>query len=171
MKIPNLRKRRCVSPCEGAFSLLEVLIASLILAILAIPLFSSLQTGQQGTERIIEDSMASSLGSTLLEKLAQVPYGHLPLISDEKPDSELGPLFNPKAYAPIIEPYPAEYRRLVTIETVSRRTDDPGDAENATWGNLKLIRVKVEWRPDYLQGKTLRTLIFQTLVTDDTEAW
>lgn len=156
---------------EAGFSLLEVLIASLIVAILAIPLWASLSTGQQGTERIIEDSMASSLGSTLLEKLQQVPYARLPLIPEEKPDSELGPLFNPKAYAPVIEPYPAEYRRLVTIEHVAHRTDDPAAAENSRWGNLKLIRVKVEWRPDYLQGKTLRTLIFQTLVTDDQEAW
>lgn len=171
MRFPNLIRLRRVVPGEGAFSLLEVLIASLILAILAIPLFSSLQTGQQGTERIIEDSMAASLGSTLLEKLGQVPYSKLPVILEEKPDSALGPLFNPKAYAPVIEPYPAEYHRLVTIEPVSRRTDDPADPENSTWGNLKLIRVKVEWRPDYLQGKTLRTLIFQTLITDDTEVW
>lgn len=163
--------RERVESRRSAFSLLEVLIASLIVAILAIPLWASLSTGQQGTERIIEDSMASSLGSTLLEKLQQVPYARLPLIPDEKPDSELGPLFTEKAYAPVIEPYPAEYRRLVTIEPVARRTDDPADAQNSKWGNLKLIRVKVEWRPDYLQGKTLRTLIFQTLVTDDQEAW
>lgn len=171
MRFSNPGADQRVGHGEGGFSLLEVLIASLILAILAIPLFSSLQTGQQGTERIIEDSMASSLGSSLLEKLAQVPYAKLPLITEEKPDSELGPLFNPKAYAPVIEPYPAEYRRMVTIETISKRTDDPADAENTRWGNLKLIRVKVEWRPDYLAGKTVRTLIFQTLITDDMEAW
>lgn len=173
----NSRRASDVGPGERAFSLLEVLIAALILAIVTVPLFTSLQTGHQGTEKIIEDTMAASLGTTLLEKLQQVPYSKLPSIPEELPEHKLAEAFGDlnKAYAPVLEPPPAgalaDYRRLVSIETVSKRTDDPAEPENSAWGSLKLIRVKVEWRPDYLQGKSVRTLVFQTLVTDDTEVW
>lgn len=175
--ISNQRRVRDVGRFAGGFSLLEVLIAALILAIVTVPLFTSLQTGHQGTERIIEESMAASLGTTLLEKLQQVPYSKLPAIAEETPDHKLAEAFGQenKAYAPVLEPPPAgalaEYRRMVTIETVSRRTDDPGEAENSAWGSLKLIRVRVEWKPDYLHGKSVRSLVFQSLVTDDTEVW
>jgi prepilin-type N-terminal cleavage/methylation domain-containing protein len=170
--ISNHARRRGVGACAG-FSLLEVLIAALILGLVAVPLFMSLQTGHQGTERIIEESLAASLGASLLEKLSQVPFSKLPLIPEEKADSELGKVFPAadKAYAPVIEPYPGEYRRLVTIESVAQRTDDPADPANSPWGNLKLIRVRVEWQPDYLSGKSTRSLVFQTLLTDDTEVW
>lgn len=153
------------------FSLLEVLVASVILAIVIVPLFSSLRTGHQGTERIVEDSRAANLATSLLEKLGQVPYSRLPEIREDTPDNEIGRLFVPRAYAPFIEPYPGEYRRLVTVEPVSRRTEDPGDPENSRWGNLKLVRVKVVWSPDYLSRKSVKTMVFQTLVTDDTEVW
>ena len=175
--ISNRRALRDVGRHVGAFSLLEVLIAALILAIVTVPLFSSLRTGHQGTEKIIEDSMAASLGTTLLEKLQQVPYSKLPTIAEELPDHKLAEAFGVanKAYAPVLEPPPtgslAEYRRMVSIETVSKRTDDPGEPENSAWGSLKLVRVRVEWKPDYLQGKSVRSLVFQTLVTDDTEVW
>lgn len=173
----NSRSRRDVGAGGRGFSLLEVLIAALILAIVTVPLFTSLQTGHQGTEKIIEDTMAASLGTTLLEKLQQVPYSKLPSIPEETPDHKLAEAFGEvdKAYAPVLEPPPAgalaDYKRLVSIETVSKRTDDPGESGNSPWGSLKLIRVKIEWRPDYTHGKSVRTLVFQTLVTDDTEVW
>ncbi|MBI4861962.1 MAG: prepilin-type N-terminal cleavage/methylation domain-containing protein [Candidatus Riflebacteria bacterium] len=163
--------RASVGTDGTGFSLLEVLVASLILAIVAIPLFTSLSTGHQGTERIAEESMASNLGTSLVEKLAQVPFSKLPIVKEDTPDSEIYKLFVPRAYAPLIEPYPKDYRRLVTIEQLSQRTDDPAAAENSRWGSLKMIKVKVVWVPEYLKRKGLRTLVFQTLVTDDTEVW
>jgi prepilin-type N-terminal cleavage/methylation domain-containing protein len=175
--ISNSAGRRDVGACGRGFSLLEILIAALILAIVTVPLFTSLHTGHQGTEKIIEDSLAASLGTTLLEKLQQVPFSKLPAIVEEITDNKLAEAFGAvnKAYAPVLEPPPAgalpEYRRLVSIETVSQRTDDPALPENSPWGALKLIRVRVEWKPDYLQGKSVRSLVFQSLVTDDTEVW
>jgi hypothetical protein len=153
------------------FSLLEILVASIILVIVIVPLFGSLRTSHQGTGRIVEDSRAANLATSLLEKLAQVPYSRLPEIREDTPDSDIGRLFSPRSYAPFIEPYPGEYRRLVTVEQVSRRTDDPDDPANSVSGNLKLVRVKVVWSPDYLSRKSVKTMTFQTLVTDDTEVW
>jgi len=167
----NNRLRVVVEHAGRGFSLLEVLIAAVVLSLVTVPLFTSLHTGHQGMERIVEESLASNLGTSLLSKLSLVAFSKLPDVPTDTPDNELGKYFTVKADAPFIEPYPGDYRRLVTIEQVSHRTDDPGASENSQWGNLKLIKVKVVWLPDYLNRKSSRELVFQTLVSDDTEVW
>lgn len=151
-------------------SLLEVLVASLVIGIVVVPVFTSIQTGHQESGRIAEETVAANLGSSLLERLARVPYSRLPVIGPDTLDLSVGRFFTDAAYAPVIEPYPGEYLRQVTIEEVSQRLDAPTAPANSRWGNLKLITVKVTWRPDYLRQRSERTLTFSTLVTDDTEA-
>ena len=92
-------------------------------------------------------------------------------INDEVADFELSEKFEERSYAPFIEPYPSGYVRYVTITQISQKTTNPGDSANSRWGNLKLIRVRVSWRPEYLKKKSERNLVFQTMVTDDREPW
>lgn len=156
---------------RGAFSLLEVLVACVLLAVLAVPLFQSLHTGQQGSERIIEESTAANLGSSLLERLVHHPYSQLPVIPADTPEGQLADYFSPPSTAPILDQPDRAYTRLVTVELISRRTEDPADSSNGAWGAVKLVRVKVVWRPEYLDGRAERNLVVETLVTDDAEVW
>lgn len=152
-------------------NLLEILIGTAILAMFGSALLGVLSTGHKGSSRIIEDSVAAYIGSGLLEKLILIPYTKLPVIPDGVPDGDLADKFTAKAWVPFIEPYPPGYKRFVTIKEVSKRTRDPKDGDNSRWGNLKVVQVRVEWDPLYLGKKSTRVLVFQSLVTDDTEAW
>ena len=163
-------KMYCRIPVAG-FSLLEVLVASVILTVIGIPMFATLSTGRRGTERIIEESVAAYIGSGLVEKLGRIPYSNLPELPDEVADFDLSEAFDERSFAPFIEPYPAGYLRSVSIQKVSKSTRDPLASDNSRWGELKMIRVRVSWKPDYLKGKSERTLVFQTLVTNDREPW
>lgn len=152
-------------------SLLEILIATLILSIFGVALLGVLSTGHKGSSRIIEESVAAYIGSGLLEKLILIPYSKLPDIPDEIPDTELAEKFDERTWAPFIEPYPPGYKRFIQIRGLTKKTRDPAEGENSLWGSTKLVRVRVEWDPLYLGKKTTRTLTFQSIVTDDTEAW
>lgn len=159
-------RRRDGHTSEG-FSLLELLIAVTILAVILLPVMTSLHTSMQGTERLSEESFAANMGLSLLEQLSQVPYTYLPEVPEDTPEAEIGTYFPDPAVIPgVIAPDP-NFKRLFDIRRVSLRTESPGMAGNSKWGNLKRIRVAVRWNPSYLDEKSERTILLQTLVTDD----
>lgn len=152
-------------------SLLEILIATVILGVFGVALLGVLSSGHKGSSRIIEESVAAYIGSGLLEKLILIPYSKLPDIPAEIPDADLAERFGERTWAPFIEPFPPGYKRFVQIKGLTKKTRDPAAGENSIWGNTKLVRVRVEWDPLYLGKKSTRSLTFQSIVTDDTEAW
>ncbi len=151
-----------------AFSLLEILVAAIILAAMVTPLFNSLQTSNQQSARILEETLAANAATSMLEALGSIPYSALPAIPDDTPENQLAAQFSDPGLVPVIAPPPAAFTRAVTVTEVSKRSLDP--AADSRWGSQKLVTVKVSWKPDSLKGLTTRILIFATLLTDDTEA-
>lgn len=141
-----------------ALSLVELIVAVGILALMVVPLFTGLHTTNAESERLAEELVAANIGSSLLEMIGRVPWSQLPVVPADTPDTALAALFADPTLAPPLETYPASYSRLVTIEDVSGRV-----------GHLKQITVKVVWQPAYLQQKSTRTMTLSSLVTDDTE--
>lgn len=150
------------------FSILEVLVATVILAGVVTPLFNSLQTSNQQSARILEETLAANAATSMLEALGAVPYSGLPIIAEDTPESALAGAFYDPSQVPLVAPPPAGYSRAITITELYKKSTDP--ALNSKWGNQKLVTVKVSWKPDSLKGLTTRILIFSTLFTDDTEA-
>lgn len=151
-----------------AFSLLEILVAAVILALVVTPLFSTLQTSNQQSARILEETLAANAATSMLEALGAVAYSELPAIPEDTPESQLAAQFPDPAMVPVIAPAPPEFSRMVTVSEISKRSLDP--SQDSKWGSQKLVTVKVSWKPDSLKGLTTRILIFSTLMTDDTEA-
>lgn len=149
------------------FSLLEVLVATVILAVVVTPLFTSLQSGHQQSARILEETLASNAGTSMLEALAAVPFERLPDVPEDTAEAALATRFGNPGDVPVVPPPPAGFARTVTVQYLFKRSLDP--AQNSRWGNQKLLTVKVSWKPDSLNGLTTRILIFSTLVTDDLE--
>jgi len=152
-----------------AMSLVEILVAVGILATLFLGLFQGLHSGYQGTERLAEESYAANHAISLLEALTLVPYSKLPDVPAGTTDEQLPALLAgvPEFTAASV-PDP-EYPRVVEILELSKRTRDPNDGENSSFGALKLVRVEVSWQAKYLRPRKTRRMAFQTLVTDDTE--
>lgn len=148
------------------FSLLEVLVATLVMAIVVTPLFSTLQSGHQQSARILEETLAANAGTSLLEALGAVPFDRLPEIPEDTPESALGTHFGDPGNVPVVPPPPPGFTRAVTVNWIYKRTVD---GTNSRWGNQKLLTVKVSWKPDSLNALTTRILIFSTLCTDDLE--
>ena len=155
--------------CRRGFSLVEILLAIFILSTLFLGLFQGLKSGYQGTERLAEESYAANHAISLLEALTLVPYSKLPSIPEGTSDEDV-----PAIMAGIEEFRPSsapdeQYKRSVEIRELSKRTRDPNDSANSVWGALKLVKVEVNWKAKYLKPSRLRSMVFQTLVTDDTE--
>ena len=151
-----------------AFSILEILVAAVILALVVTPLFNTLQTSNQQSARILEETLAANAATSMLEALGAVPYSSLPAIPDDTPETQLAAQFADPTAVPVVAPAPAGFTRAVTIAEISKKSLDP--AQDSKWGSQKLVTVKVSWKPDSLKGLTTRILIFSTLMTDDTEA-
>ncbi|MBI4868953.1 MAG: hypothetical protein HY816_18590 [Candidatus Wallbacteria bacterium] len=151
-------------------SLVELLLAVALLVAMLVPVFGSLRTGIQGTERVSEESIAANHATALLERLSQIPYRKLPEIPKDTPETALAAFVAIPGALPPGPPHPV-FARFVSVDQVTRRTEDPADPANSECGNLKRIRVAVRWRPDYLGQKSERTLVFQVLVTDDKEVF
>ncbi len=155
---------------RSGFSLIELLVAAVLLVSMLVPIFSSLHTGIQGTERVSEESIAANHAVALLERLANVPYRRLPEIPPDTPESELATYVSlPGGPPPALAG--SAFRRYVTVKQVAVRTENPTEPDNSEAGNLKRIEVSVKWKPDYLDRKSERTLTFRTLVTDDREVF
>ena len=149
------------------FSLLEILVATVVIAIVITPLFGSLQSGHQQSARILEETLAANAGTSLLEALAAIPFSRLPDIPDDTQEVALAPCFADPGDVPVVAPPPPGFTRSVTVKYIFKKSIDP--AQDSKWGNQKLLTVKVSWKPDSLNGLTTRFLIFSTLVTDDLE--
>ena len=152
---------------SGGFSLLELMVATLVIAIVVTPLFSSLQSSHQQSSRILEETLAANAGTSLLEALAAVPFDRLPEVPEDTAEGALGLIFADPGAVPVVLPPPAGFARAVTVKWLYKRGVDA--ASNSKWGNQKLVTIKVSWKPDSLNALTTRILIFATLVTDDTE--
>ena len=150
-----------------AFSLLEVLVATVIIAVVVMPLFSSLQSGHQQSARILEETLAANAGTSMLEALSSVPFSRLPEVPADTPESGLAATFADAGDVPVVPPPPAGFTRTISVAQIFRKSVDPG--QDSKWGNQKLLTVKVSWKPDSLGGLTTRILIFSTLITDDQE--
>ena len=150
-------------------SLVELLVAVLILSTVLGGLFMGLHTGYQGTERLSEESYASNHAISLLEALSLVPYSKLPEVPPGTPEAEIPDLLSGATAFTFPGVPDPKYPRTVAVTEVSRRAKDPGDPRNSPWGALKRIRVEVSWEARYLRTHRTRRLVFQTLVTDDTE--
>ena len=151
----------------NAFSLLEVLVAVVVLAVVVTPLFNTMQTSHQQSARILEETLAANAGTSLLETLCAIPFSHLPEVPEDTPEAALAAHFTDLSEVPVLPPPPQGFTRTVTVRYIFRRTTDP--AQDSRWGNQKLVTVKVSWKPDSLNGLTTRVLVFATLVTDDQE--
>ena len=149
-----------------AFSLLEVLVATVVIAIVITPLFSSLQSGHQQSARILEETLAANAGTSLLEALAAVPFDRLPEVPDDTVENAIGTHFSDPGQVPVVPPPPPGFSRAVSVKWIYKKSVD---GTNARWGNQKLVTIKVSWKPDSLNALTTRTLIFATRVTDDME--
>ena len=153
---------------EG-MNLVEILVAVFILSALFLGLFQGLHSGYQGTERLAEESFAANHAISLLEALTLVPYSKLPAIAAGTSDAQIPALMTGVTeFRPTSAPDP-DYVRVVEVKELSQRTRDESDGNNSVWGALKLIRVEVSWQAKYLKPQKTRTMVFQTLVTDDTE--
>lgn len=149
-----------------AFSLLEVLVATLVIAIVVTPLFSTMQSSHQQSARILEETLAANAGTSLLESLAAVPFDRLPEVPEDTIESSLSTHFADPGQVPVVPPPPPGFTRNVTVKWIYKRGVD---ASNSKWGNQKLVTIKVSWKAESLNGNTVRQLIFATLVTDDME--
>jgi type II secretory pathway pseudopilin PulG len=150
------------------FSILEMLVAAVILAGVVTPLFNSLQASNQQSARILEEMLAANAATSMLEELGAVPYSSLPIVGDDTPEAALAGHFHDPTQVPVVAPPPAGYARTISIAELYKKSLD--SSQNSRWGNQKLVTVKVSWQPESLKGLTTRILIFSTLVTDDMEA-
>ncbi|NLI75558.1 MAG: prepilin-type N-terminal cleavage/methylation domain-containing protein [Candidatus Riflebacteria bacterium] len=64
---------------RGAFSLLEVLIAVVVIALALVPIFSVMTTSHKDVRSAMEEVIASNLASELLETLQALPAPLIPL--------------------------------------------------------------------------------------------
>ena len=166
--ITKNRKEKFVQR-NKAMNLVEILVAVFILSALFMGLFQGLHSGYQGTERLAEESYAANHAISLLEALTLVPYSKLPTIPEGTSDVQVPALLSGiSEFRPTSAPDP-DYVRLVEVRELSQRTRDESDGNNSQWGALKLIRIEVSWQAKYLKPQKTRTMVFQTLVTDDTE--
>jgi len=150
-------------------SLVELLVAILVMAAVLGGLFQGIHTGYQGTERLIEESYASNHAISLLEALTLVPYSKLPDIPVGTSDTGIPAIMGAIPEFTFTGSFDPEYPRSVEVIEVSQRTKDPSDSANSKWGALKRISIEVEWTAKYLKPTRQRKLVFQTLVTDDAE--
>jgi type II secretory pathway pseudopilin PulG len=150
-------------------SLVELLIAALILGAVLVALFRAISSGFQGTERLIEESYAANHGISLLEALSCVGYSDLPEIPSGTTDGKVKEMMAAVPGFSFPGDPDTEYERTVEVIEVSRRTTDPADPTNSPQGALKKIQVNVTWECQYLRTRARRTITFQTLVTDDAE--
>jgi prepilin-type N-terminal cleavage/methylation domain-containing protein len=142
-------------------SFVEILVALMILSVVVVPIFLTFHTGTQEAKRIAEEQAAVNAGSSFIEQLAHIPYSKIPLLPPNSPDTSLRALFNP----PIIEQdTDPRFDRQVTVEDVSG-PQAPGRPRC----HMKLLTVRLVWKPEYLREQSGRTISFTTLITDQEE--
>jgi prepilin-type N-terminal cleavage/methylation domain-containing protein len=142
-------------------SFVEILVALTILGVVVVPIFLTFHTGTQEAKRIAEEQAAVNAGSSFIEQLAHIPYSKIPLLPPNSPDSSLRPLFSPPMIEQDSDP---RFDRQISIEDVSG-PEVPG----RTRCHMKLITVRLVWKPEYLREQSSRTLTFTTLITDQEE--
>jgi len=163
-----MRPPTLAAPTSG-LSLVEVVITCLLVALVAVPLFNGISGTHQQSRRIFEETLASNCGTSLLEGLCKVPFSRLPVILADTPEERLARFFVDDSDRPRITPPPDGYSRLVTVEDAASEGGSSAGQGSGRWGRVKLISVKVVWKPEYLRKLSTRTVVFSTLATDDTE--
>lgn len=163
-------------------SLIEILIASVILALGLAAVFLTLGTGHRDTGRIEDEIQATNLGQNALDFLAGLPFGQLPgktrdgrelsdlpisSLADEmagRADAETVSLVRQKVAA---LPIPTDFEMLVSYRVLSRSREQ--DREPASrFGDVARVIVRVRWVALLAPGKQVsRQIVLTTLVTDD----
>lgn len=110
-------------PRRAGLGLIEVVVATMVLAAVAIPLFTLFRTGVRATHATIHEILATHLAAELAEQLETVPFDELAadLGGDERVyDSDAGELVDGGAigetsYAFHVSPLPPGFARQVTL--------------------------------------------------------
>lgn len=123
-------------------SLVEVMIAVVILAFAVLPLLSFMRTGAQGARGTRDIGTATFLASQALERVRAWPFEQL-TDQDVQALRAAGGTPGPSAMQVLNDPAQAEvevngvqFRRQVQIESMAPNPADP---------QIKSVRVRVEW--------------------------
>lgn len=154
MPLPLRRRRR-------GLSLIEVVVATMVMATVAIPLFQLFQGGLRSTHATIQEVLGTHLAAELTEQLEIVPFDELAAALDGDEgrwtsadgDLEDGAPIGDSPYAFHLSPLPPGFSRQLLI-TRSRP-------------DVLQARVQVTWKVGTLPGRTLelpRALVRDSLV-------
>jgi Tfp pilus assembly protein PilV len=163
-------------------SLVEVLLAAVIMAAALGAIFQALGLGVRGTERIEEELLATNLAQDLLDFLTSIPLRHLPATAPGGPSFTAIPLprlaeaFSTSADASIARAVrsrvssltvPPRFQVLTSIEPVPVRGRTAAE-ETPGGSDLRIVTVVVRWTAPLAPGRTVsRKVALASLVTDD----
>lgn len=160
-----------MSPRRPGTTLVELLVAIPVMALMAVGIFNLLHTSTQGTERLMEEAAATNHAVSLLESLLSVPFHELPEIPAGTPDTALPALMAAIPRFSLERPPDPAMLRTAEVATETETDYDPATPGDSSWGGLKRVRVEVRWMTGYLRPPIERRIVFETLVTDDGEVW
>lgn len=143
-------------PPRHAVALVEVLLATLLVGMTALPLYDMFTTSYRGARSTVARTRAVNLAADLAQQLRAVPFAALgvtePVDGPGWPDDQVAdhllaaPGQDPGGLADLgaaFEPVTGRvegFQRFVAIRAVARRGDGSGQ------GDLKQVEVVVRWR-------------------------
>lgn len=163
-------------------SLIEVLVASLILAVGLLAVFATLGTGHRDTERIEDEIEATNLAQNAIDFLAALPLGQLPALTRDGKEladlpisslpGEMTDRATPESVALVRQKIaslaiPQDLEMLVSHQPVPPAPRSPrGPA--GRFGEVRRIVVRVRWVVTLAPGRQVaRQVVLATLVSDD----
>lgn len=162
-----------MSSRSRGFSLIEVMIAALVLSASLGVIFQALGVGQRGTARIEDEIQATNLAQDLIDWMASLPFSRLPLKAEDRSVIEVPP-------TTLVDAMPADTPRalLDAVKDKIAGLDLPPnfamllsiEEPEGSRGELKKLTVKVSWTHDVGQGQQqIRDIRLTTLVARGTE--
>lgn len=158
-----------------AVALVEVLLATLLVAMTALPLYDMFTTSYRGAASTVDRTRAVSLASELAEEIKAVPFDALgvtePVDGPGWPDDQVadhmlvGPGQRAEQLADlgaVIRPVTGQvegFERFLAIRPVSRRGDGSGQ------GSIKHVEVVVRWREPRARREEVSELKLACLTT------
>jgi type II secretory pathway pseudopilin PulG len=149
---------------HAAFSLLEILIAVIVIALALVPIFSVMTTSHKDVRAAMEEVIASNLASELLETLQALPAALIPL--GHAGELQAGAFAPAEAagYRTILADCPPGFTRHLFVDLLPIDSSIPPglprdvQARAASAAAVIEMRVEIRWRK---QGRD-RTLFLVT---------
>jgi hypothetical protein len=158
-------------------SLVEVLLAAVIMAVAMTTIFQALDTGLKGTERIEGETLGTALAQDLLDFLSTVPFRHLAavapggkplLVPDLSRLAEAFATIGPGAATTVA----AVRRKVAAIVTPIGYSASVGvevpEGGPTIPSNLRIVTIWVRWTAALAPGKKVsRKIVLSALVSDE----